>query len=51
MADGQRRDCTDLRRERKYRMRRLLVVGQVATSVVVLATSGLFVRNLFAAMP
>jgi len=38
-----------LRRERKYRMRRLLVVGQVATSVVVLATSGLFVRNLLAA--
>ncbi len=38
-----------LRRERKYRMRRMLVVGQVATSVVVLATSGLFVRNLLAA--
>jgi len=37
---------TDLRRERKLRLRRGLVVAQVAVSFVVLATASLFVQNL-----
>ncbi|MGH9160809.1 MAG: ADOP family duplicated permease [Vicinamibacteraceae bacterium] len=36
-----------LRRERRMRLRRALIVGQVAVTVVVLATSFLFVRNLY----
>jgi predicted permease len=38
----------DLGRERKLRVRRLLVAGQVAISLVVLATAFLFLRNLLA---
>ena len=36
----------DLHRERKLRLRRMLVGAQIATSVVVLATGFLFLRNL-----
>jgi putative ABC transport system permease protein len=39
----------DLHRARKVRVRRVLVVGQVAVSLVVLAAAVLFLRNLFAA--
>lgn len=39
----------DLHRARKLRIRRALVIGQVAVSVVVLAAAFLFLRNLFAA--
>jgi predicted permease len=38
----------DLGRERKLRVRRLLVAGQVAISLVVLATAFLFLRKLLA---
>lgn len=37
---------TSLRRDRKIRMRRILVTGQIAISVVVLTTGFLFLRNL-----
>jgi hypothetical protein len=36
----------DLHRERKLRLRRTLVAAQIATSVIVLATGFLFLRNL-----
>jgi predicted permease len=36
----------DLHRERKLRLRRALVIAQIATSVIVLATGFLFLRNL-----
>jgi len=36
----------DLHRERKLRLRRALVTAQIATSVIVLATGFLFLRNL-----
>jgi putative ABC transport system permease protein len=36
----------DLARERKLRLRRALVVGQTAVSVIVLATAFLFLRNM-----
>jgi predicted permease len=39
----------DLHRARKMRVRRALVVGQVAVSLVVLAAAFLFLRNLLAA--
>jgi predicted permease len=38
--------ATDLHREAKMRLRRTLVAAQIATSVVVLATGFLFLRNL-----
>ena len=40
---------SDLRRERRMRMRKSLVVAQVALSVLVLAVGALFVQNLFRA--
>ena len=39
----------DLGRDRKMRLRRALVCGQVALSLIVLATGFLFLRNLFRA--
>ena len=39
----------DLHRERRLRVRRALVVAQVAVSLVVLAAAFLFLRNLLAA--
>ncbi len=41
--------AADLPRDRKLRLRRGLVAGQVAVSLVVLATGFLFMRNLFRA--
>jgi predicted permease len=39
----------DLQRARKLRLRRTLVIGQIALSLVILAAAFLFVRNLLAA--
>ena len=39
----------DLQRHRRVWVRKTLIIGQVAVSVVIVATAGLFVRNLVAA--
>ena len=39
----------DLQRRRRIWVRKTLIIGQVAVSVVIVATAGLFVRNLVAA--
>ncbi len=39
----------DLQRHRRIWVRKTLIIGQVAVSVVIVATAGLFVRNLVAA--